>query len=278
MGSRAHKVNTMSLVVRAVIGAVAAMVIALVAYRARSLSGSGAIAAAVVGTVAAAAGWSWAALLIVYFISSTLLSRLGRQRKVEHTTGMIEKPGARDGWQVLSNGLVFSIAAVLATVTNSTEGLLGAAAAGALAASAADTWATEVGTLVGHTPRSILTGRKLAVGQSGGVTLAGSLASLAGAAFVALAAVGLGWAGGTFLGILVGGILGSVADSVVGAVFQRRLWCDACGELTEMSIHDCGTASRPAGGLSFVGNDLVNLLATLVGALVASMPLMPGNS
>ena len=62
---------------------------------------------------------------------------------------------------------------------------LAAAALGALAASAADTWATEIGSLATRPPRSILTLRPVPAGTSGGVNLLGMLAMVAGATFVA---------------------------------------------------------------------------------------------
>ncbi|MGH7635177.1 MAG: DUF92 domain-containing protein, partial [Gemmatimonadaceae bacterium] len=45
-----------------------AIAIALAAWRAGSLNRSGTLAAIVVGTLAIAAGWSWGALLIIYFV------------------------------------------------------------------------------------------------------------------------------------------------------------------------------------------------------------------
>ena len=98
----------------------------------------------------------------------------------------LEKTGARDAIQVFANGGVFAVAAI---------GMLAAPdvrwfslGAGALAASASDTWATEIGTLWGGAPRSILTARVVPTGTSGGITLIGSLGTIAGAAFMAAAA------------------------------------------------------------------------------------------
>src|SRR3569833_1751003 len=126
-------------------GAMLSLVIALVARRARSLSTSGAAAAVVVGTLAVAAGWSWGLLLILYFASSTLLSRIGKAEKERRTADVVEKGGERDAWQVFANGGVFAGAAVGSLVWPSPAWL--ALGAGALAASASDTWATEIGTL-----------------------------------------------------------------------------------------------------------------------------------
>ena len=53
-------------------GFIIAVIIAFAAYRARSLSRSGALAAVVVGTVIfGIGGWQWAVLLLTFFITSS---------------------------------------------------------------------------------------------------------------------------------------------------------------------------------------------------------------
>jgi len=250
---------------RLLIGVVVAVGVAAAAHRARALSTSGAIAAVAVGTVAVAAGTNFALLLILYFVSSSLLSRLGKRRKAERTAGVIEKEGARDARQVTANGLIFA-AACLAGVVRGQSDIFFVVAAGALAASAADTWATEIGTLFGGFPKSILTWRRLAVGASGGITAAGTIAALAGAGAVAGVAVLLLRDSRYFGWIAAGGFVGALTDSVAGALIQDRRWCDACGSQTEMRIHVCGAPTRRIGGLPFIENDAVNLLATAAGA------------
>src|SRR5579884_3019402 len=175
---------------RTLIGLVLAVVIALAARRARSLSSGGAVCAAAVGALSAAAGWSWAILLIAYFVASTLLSRWGRREKERRTASVVAKGGERDAIQVMANGGVFA-AAALGMIAHPDARWL-ALGVGSLAASAADTWATEVGTLVGGVPRSITSFRRVAPGTSGGVSSWGTVAAVLGAIFVALIARLLG--------------------------------------------------------------------------------------
>lgn len=260
----------MTMLPRLLIGAIAAAVIALAAHRARALTGSGAIAAWLVGTASVAAGWSWAVMVIGYFVASSALSRIGVARRSANTAGVVEKSGPRDATQVFANGAPFVLAAI-GLATGHFEAIFAAAAAGSLAASAADTWSTEIGTLVGQGPRSILTGRPLTPGQSGGVTVAGTAAGVAGAAFVATLALLPGLSQGLFLPVLAAGIVGTIVDSLAGAALQRRMWCDACEASTEMPTHHCGALTRHTGGLAFVGNDGVNLVATVSGAVVGAM-------
>src|SRR4051812_21487274 len=163
---------------RWVVGGVAAALVGILAYRAKALSASGAVAASFVGTVAVAAGWSWGVLLVAYFVSASALSGFHSGERTARVGGVIDKDGPRDGRQVLANGGAFSVAAV--GWIGSPDPLWQGLAVAALAASAADTWATEIGTLAGAAPRSIVSWELLPPGTSGGVTLQGSLAALAG--------------------------------------------------------------------------------------------------
>ena len=257
--------------VRLLAGLFVATLIAFAAYRAHSLSRSGALAAVGVGTLSIAAGWTWGALLVAFFVASTALSRWGAARKEAHTAGIVAKGGNRDAAQVLANGGVFALAAVLSLLAKPEWSGWPALGAGALAAATSDTWATEIGTLVGAIPRSVLTGRRVPPGTSGGVTVAGTLGAVTGAAFIAAVVWLLGWSPHIVRAAFLGGLLGSTLDSVIGASLQARRWCDRCARATERAVHDCGTATRHAGGLAWLDNDAVNFLSAAAGGLLAMM-------
>ena len=222
--------------------------------------------AVVSGTVAIAAGWSWGILLMAFFVSGTALSKLGARRKTEIARAIVAKTGERDVWQVVANGGLFTAAAAASLVSPSPIWL--AVGIGALAASAADTWATELGTLFGGEPRSIVSGRRVPAGTSGGITLAGSVASAGGAAFIAIVAALLQWPVPTHV-IVASGVAGALADSLSGGLIQERRWCDACSAATEQAVHVCGTLTKRVGGLAGFDNDVVNLVCSFAGALVA---------
>lgn len=247
------------------LGVVLASAIAAVAFRVRALSASGALAAVATGTVAVAAGWSWGVVLIAYFASSSVLSRFRSNRKERLTGGRLEKTGPRDATQVLANGGVFALAAIGYRLAP--DPLWQALAAGALGASAADTWATEVGTLAPHQPRSILDWRPVEAGTSGGVTTQGLVAGIAGAGFVALVAWLSWWPAVATVAAIVGGTIGCLLDSVVGASLQARRWCATCASNTEQRMHRCGTRTTVTGGIRWLDNDGVNAISTIGGAL-----------
>jgi uncharacterized membrane protein len=170
--------------------------------------------------------------------------------------------------QVAANGAVFAVAAIGHSA--SPDALWQALGAAALGASAADTWATEIGTLARATPRSIIEWTPVAVGTSGGVTLLGFFAAAVGATFIAIVVRLAGWAPGAGVAALMGGVSGALIDSILGATFQARRWCATCDASTEQRIHRCGRATALTGGIRWLDNDGVNAVSTLAGALLGA--------
>ncbi len=68
----------------------------------------------------------------------------------------------------------------------------------------------------------------------------------------------------------VGGLAGSLCDSLLGATVQQIYTCVVCQKETEKKLH-CGQPTRPLKGISWINNDLVNFLASLFGGLVAGV-------
>ena len=89
---------------RALLGLALALFVSFGARRAGALTASGAVAATVVGALSVVAGWSWAVVIIGYFVVSSALSHLGRAAKERRTSSIVAKHGPRDAWQVVSNG------------------------------------------------------------------------------------------------------------------------------------------------------------------------------
>jgi uncharacterized protein (TIGR00297 family) len=185
---------------------------------------------------------------------------------------VVDKGGDRDVMQVLANGGVFAALAIVSLFVRSD--LPEAAAAAALAASTADTWATEIGTLSRSMPRSILSMNVVPRGTSGGVTVTGIIASIAGAGFIAAVTMLLGWPPIVALAALAGGFAGSALDSLLGAAVQEKRWCEQCGRGTERAVHACGAKTIHAGGIGGLNNDLVNFLSSIGGAAVGCLCLL----
>ncbi|HET7630733.1 MAG TPA: DUF92 domain-containing protein [Gemmatimonadaceae bacterium] len=259
----------MSNLIRPLAGLALATLIALLARRARALSASGAVAAVVVGTAAVAAGWDWGALLIAFFVASSLLSGVARGARAEQARALAAKGNERDAVQVLANGGLFALAALAMVAFPRVPATWQAVGAGALAAAAGDTWATEIGILSPRAPVSIATLRRVPAGTSGGVSALGLLGGVIGAAFVELCALLLGWPERVAVAAVAGGVAGMLMDSILGATLQQRRWCDTCNAPTERVVHGCGAQTRIRGGLPWLTNDGVNVACTVTGALVA---------
>jgi uncharacterized membrane protein len=168
---------------------------------------------------------------------------------------------------------------------------------GALAAVNADTWATELGMLgaashfAGQQPRLITTGGRVPPGASGGISLIGTIAALAGACFIGAVAAVLAlpvdsawlaeafWPSSlqavpafTWIGIAaVAGVSGALFDSLLGATVQATYYCAACRKETERPMHSCGRETTLIRGRRRIDNDRVNFLASAFGAVVGAL-------
>jgi uncharacterized protein (TIGR00297 family) len=260
------------------LGLLLSALIGYVGYRRRSLAPSGVAGAVLLGTlIFGLGGWAWGTLLVVFFVSSSVLSHFKAARK-QAVAEKFSKGGQRDLAQALANGG----AAALAVIGHALWPHPGwwAAFVGAVATVNADTWATELGVLSRARPRLITNGRLVEPGTSGGVTAAGTLAALAGAILIALVAAGFDVAGGQVLGrvlLIVGagalaGLLGALADSVLGATVQAIYVCELCGRETERHpLHTDGGRTRLLRGWPWLNNDWVNFLSAACGAALSAL-------
>jgi len=248
-------------------GALLALGIGIIAWWRSSLTPSGVLGAVLTGTlVFGLSGWPGGLAMVGFFVSSSLLSHLFKSEKASAEKDYV-KSGQRDLGQALANGGVAAAAAVAFSLTGQAAYL--GAVLGSLAAANADTWATELGVLSKSPPRLITTLAIVPHGTSGGITWAGSMAALAGAACVGLVA-GLGgsvWFG--YLGaIALAGFAGAMIDSLLGATLQAMYYCPTCQRETERRLHGCGAVTQHKRGWRWLGNDQVNLVATLAGAAI----------
>ncbi|MBU8913199.1 MAG: DUF92 domain-containing protein [Spirochaetales bacterium] len=261
--------------------------VALVARWRRSVSRSGAVAGFLVGSIIlVAGGFSIWGMLMLFFVSASVISRVGATAKAG-LASMHEKGGERDAVQVLANGGAGLVGSILFAATG--EPAFAAAAAGGFAAANADTWASELGVLSPTPPRSVVGRKELPPGASGGVTRMGTLASVAGSALIAVWFVAWAWAqrtpsGGTVGGgigaapaqaallvmiITAAGAAGSLIDSLLGATVQA-LYRTESGALTERR-RSGGTANAVIRGFPAVNNDVVNSMSTMAAAVIAGV-------
>ena len=229
---------------RAILGIPLAAAAGIGAWRSSALTAGGAAGAAAVGGAVFCCGPPGASgALLYFFTSSSLLTRLPG-------AGSERESGGRTLGQVLANGGVAALGSLLYGVRPSAGAYT--VIGGALAEAAADTWATEIGTRYGGRPRLVTSGKPVESGADGAVTAVGTLAALVGAG--TLAAVHVGSAPAPSRVAIAaccaaGGFMGALLDSLLGATVE----------------------ARPDGGVAWLGNNEVNGLGTLFGAVAATV-------
>ena len=129
-----------------------------------------------------------------------------------------------------------------------------------------DTWGTEFGKLSKSRPVSILTFKSIEHGLSGGITRIGTIGSLLGSCVLGFTI----WIitpipSYLIYGIILSGFAGSIFDSIIGASHQGKYQTNS-GEIIEENLQNTTIVS----GKTWITNNLVNLLNTIVGPVFMS--------
>jgi uncharacterized protein (TIGR00297 family) len=237
---------------------------ALFAYQRRSLNPSGAVGTFITGAVIflffGFGGW---VVLIVFFVTSSVLTHVARPWAKKVADGIQKKGGERDYMQVIANGGPSTLSALLYGLTGNEIFLL--IFGTSMAASNSDTWAGEIG-ITSNKPPVLITNPTKVVppGLSGGVTFLGTAGGFAGSLVIALtwyfAFNGIYsrsdlW---TVASITIAGFAGCIVDSVLGATLQAHYWDTERNQLTEHEVRN-GKKFELARGIKFLDNDMVNL-------------------
>lgn len=219
---------------------ICAGVAASIGFRKLTIAG-GLTGGCLAGLLYKGAGFAGIIMLGAFFIAGAAATAFGRSKKEK--LGIAEKnKGQRTAWQVLANGGVAGFAGLLAWSIPEHAVLWQLAAAASLASASADTLSSELGSIYGKSFYNILTFKKDTCGLDGVVSMEGTLWGLAGS--IMISAIYIAAYGYSILAIwiLLAGFIGNVADSILGASFERK---------------------------GLLQNDQVNVLNTVVAALVA---------
>jgi uncharacterized protein (TIGR00297 family) len=259
-----------------------ALGIAGVAWSARWVTRSGAIAAAVTGFLVFWLGGGEAAVpLIAFFVSSSVLSAIGKNRKFSNKSKLLDaridgqvdgQTAGRSGAQVLANGgaavaLVIAHRALAYHVPIEENRIIQVLFLAAIATVNADTWATEIGSRWGGSPRQLSTWRAAAPGTSGAISIVGTLAAAAGALFIPLCTYKL-WelTSAELVAVAWAGLLGSLFDSILGASIQGQFRNPNTNEISDASKSG-DKRNALIRGLPWIDNNIVNFAASVGGAL-----------
>lgn len=257
------------------------------------LSSSGVVGVIVISVLTfLAAGWSWGLAPLLFFLSTSIWARFRYELK-RTLNARFQEGATRQLDQVLARGAWGTLLAILSAFAGGSAAgrnmALYAAFVGAWAASTADAWATEVGVLSAFMPdrnrtRLLIAQRRVAAGVPGGISLLGLLAGAVGSWLLGIAGLlGLSiyaWLdrlplrpGAAYLPLaaMLGGLAGSLTDSLLGATAQGIYYCEACEQLCEKPWHTpCGGQAQQIRGWSWLTNDWINFVGSLVGAAVTA--------
>lgn len=223
---------------------------------------SGAIAASLLGaTVVLFAGWIWLIPLAFFLLSSTLISKLPFMKK----SGRAAKEGRPRDWkQVFCNGGVFGIlSTVYCLSTPFYQDDIFVLMLVSMAVATSDTWASEIGVGVGGKVIDLVSFKKVDAGMSGGISFAGTIASVVGAAAIGslsfMLLPFLHQSLDAFLIVIIAGFSGMLLDSLLGALLQGK-YLSNTGDLLDFKSKE----SQLLKGFDFIDNDLVNLISQLI--------------
>jgi uncharacterized protein (TIGR00297 family) len=188
---------------------------ALMAWLIGGVNPSGGLAGSAVAFVMAVRDLRMFLALLMVFAVTLAATRVGYARKQQLRAA--EPPGGRTGSQAMAN---LGVAALVVAVAPAGWPVLALAA---LAEAAADTGSSEIGMAFPGKTVLLTTLKPVPPGTDGGISLFGTIAALLGAALVALiAAVSRLISPDQMFTIIAAGFLGTMVDSLLGALFERR--------------------------------------------------------
>lgn len=194
-------------------------------------------------------GWRGYGVVMFYFLVGSAVTKIGMKQK--QAEGIAEKrDGARGPENVWGSAFTATICAIgiaaikLGLLDAGWESLLLLGYVASFATKLSDTTASEVGKAYGKSTFLITTLQPVARGTEGAVSLEGTVAGIVGGILISLVAYSVGMI--TFTGVIICTIAAFIAtniESVIGATLQSKL--------------------------DWLSNELVNVINTIIGAVVA---------
>lgn len=234
------------------------VVCGFIAFMLNWLTLDGVVAAILFGIISyGLGGLTGAAVVLTFFVSSSLLSK-----DMISDESLLDKKFRRDGHQVWSNGFWFTLWTIIWFLTK--MDFFMTAAIASIAFANADTWASEIG---GHRVKGktylISNFREVKPGSDGGISIIGTLATLAGAVLIAVIFWLLNMELNIWLAVMIAasGFAGSFIDSWLGAKVQGIKLNPFFRNLFARQI-------------SYVDNNLVNWMAAGSSSVIALIAVL----
>ncbi|KAK6631125.1 hypothetical protein RUM43_014221 [Polyplax serrata] len=253
-------------------------------FKKKSVNKSGAISGFIIGFFITLSSYCFLACLMTFFILGSKVTKFKSSEKKKFEKDF--KEGGQRNWiQVICNAGMATFLAVLYILDYGSGELavnfssqyraswLSVGILGAFACSNGDTWASELGSVLGGQPFLITTFKQVPKGTNGGITMCGLLVSFLGGLCIGIShyLVIIYCVDVNILMksppqwplILIGGLaglLGSIVDSIFGATLQFSGLEKSTGCIIEHS----GEGVIPITGNQILDNHSVNLLSTIL--------------
>jgi uncharacterized protein (TIGR00297 family) len=227
----------------------------LFAWHKKWLSIPGAFAACILAIIILlSGGWMFAFPMLIFFITSSLLSKLPSHAAV----GEIRNKKPRDHIQVICNGGTSGIVSILYLINKNPVFIILYFIS--ISISTSDTWSSETGNYFKGKVLDILSFKKIEKGLSGGVSFYGTFIGFLGSLLIGSLYYFLYEKNMkiTFI-ITIAGFTGMIADSITGSLLQAK-YMDKKGHITEMNL----PGNTIVKGYQWMTNDMVNLLSNAV--------------
>ncbi|WP_456416913.1 TIGR00297 family protein [Methanocaldococcus sp.] len=223
------------IMLKLIVSIIVIIILALLIKKSKCLDDKGIICSSLMGFILLYfCGFEYLILLLSFFILGVIVSKIGKEKKKNKNI----YESSRSLKNVLANGLIPLIFAIL-TVLGFKWALFGYVSS--IAAATSDTFSSELGVLSNENPRLITTFEVVEKGTDGAITIFGLVAGLLGAFIIGVIGYLCFKNSNIIICSVIGGISGNLADSIVGALFERR---------------------------GILNNEHVNLIATIVGGII----------
>jgi len=202
------------------------------------------VAAIIASGIYAGAGFCGILLLGAFFLLGVFATAWNR-RFNKHIETSEETNGKRNTAQVLANGGVALIIAMISLVFPDLDSIMLLLIACSFSSATADTVSSELGIVYGKNFYNIITFKPDARGENGVISIEGTLFGISGSIIIAAVyCLCTSWNLSAACIIILAGTLGNIADSVLGATVERK---------------------------NILGNNAVNFLNTLIAAVIGGI-------
>ncbi|KXN74367.1 hypothetical protein CONCODRAFT_76888 [Conidiobolus coronatus NRRL 28638] len=257
-------------------------------YKKKSLNFSGALSAIPIGLSICLNQYAFVTFtLLVFFLTSSKLTKF--KSEIKKSIELDHKVGGQRNWiQGFCNGFTPAVFSILAIRSYSTEAsadicnfnnpttafyLFGII--GHFACCNGDTWASELGVLSPDWPYLVTTFQQVPPGTNGGLSTIGTLASALGGQLIGLTATLIlkfqypscrfRW---SLMGVgLLGGFLGSLIDSLLGATLQET-WVNKHNQVIPEYNPKVHNDAKHITGVNVLDNNMINLISSFVTACI----------